>query len=53
MTLSFNLAANASLGDAVNEIQQATESIGLPKSIHTVFAGTVRAYQGFAGRTLY
>src|SRR6185437_5767581 len=45
VTLSFNLAPNASLGDAVNEIQQATESIGLPKSIHTVFAGTAQAYQ--------
>ncbi len=45
VTLSFNLAPNASLGDAVNEIQQATQQIGLPKSIHTVFAGTAQAYQ--------
>ena len=45
VTLSFNLAANASLGDAVSEIQQATQDIGLPKSIHTVFAGTAQAYQ--------
>ena len=45
VTLSFNLAPNASLGDAVDEIQEAATSIGLPKTIHTLFAGTAQAYQ--------
>jgi multidrug efflux pump len=45
VTISFNLAPNASLGDAVNAIQTAASSIGLPKTIHTSFAGTAQAYQ--------
>ncbi len=45
VTISFNLAGSASLGDAVNEIQAATVSVGLPKTIHTLFAGTAQAYQ--------
>jgi multidrug efflux pump len=49
VTISFNLAANASLGDAVNEIQTAALTIGLPKTIHTVFAGTAEAYQDSLG----
>jgi multidrug efflux pump len=49
VTISFNLAPGASLGDAVNEIQTAAESIGLPKTISTVFAGTAQAYQDSLG----
>ncbi len=49
VTLSFNLATNASLGDAVNEIQKAALTIGLPKTIHTLFAGTAQAYQDSLG----
>jgi multidrug efflux pump len=49
VTISFNLAANASLGDAVNEIQKAALTIGLPKTIHTLFAGTAQAYQDSLG----
>jgi len=46
VTISFNLAANASLGDAVNQIEAAAATIGLPKTIHKpVFAGTAQAYQ--------
>jgi multidrug efflux pump len=45
VTISFNLAPNASLGDAVNEIQAAARSIRLPSTIHTSFAGTAQAYQ--------
>jgi multidrug efflux pump len=45
VTISFNLAANASLGDAVDEIESAATTIGLPKTIHTLFAGTAQAYQ--------
>ena len=49
VTLSFNLTAGAALGDAVNEIDAAATGIGLPKTIHTVFAGTAQAYQDSLG----
>ena len=49
VTISFNLAPNASLGDAVNEIKAAAATIGLPKTIHTLFAGTAQAYQDSLG----
>jgi multidrug efflux pump len=45
VTLSFNLASNAALGDAVREIESAAATIGLPKTIHTSFTGTAQAYQ--------
>jgi len=45
VTISFNLAPNASLGQAVTEIQNAAQTIGLPKTIQTLFAGTAQAYQ--------
>jgi multidrug efflux pump len=45
VTISFNLAPNASLGDAVNQINAAAAAIHLPKTIHTLFAGTAQAYQ--------
>ena len=37
VTISFNLAPNASLGDAVKAIQQAEADIGLPASVQTSF----------------
>ena len=50
VTISFNLAANASLGDAVNQIEAAAATIGLPPTIHKpVFAGTAQAYQDSLG----
>ncbi len=45
VTISFNLAPNASLGDAVKAIQQAEADIGLPASVQTSFEGTARAFQ--------
>ena len=45
VTLSFNLAPNASLGDATKQIQQAEAEIQLPPSIHTAFQGTAAAFQ--------
>jgi multidrug efflux pump len=45
VTISFNLAPGASLGDAVKGIQQAEADIQLPKSIQTSFEGTARAFQ--------
>jgi multidrug efflux pump len=45
VTISFNLAGNAALGDAEDEIVAAAQTVGLPKTIHTLFAGTAQAYQ--------
>ena len=45
VTLSFNLAPGASLGDATKAIQQAEKEIQLPASIHASFQGTAAAFQ--------
>jgi multidrug efflux pump len=45
VTISFNLAPNIALGDAVSAIEQTARTVGLPDTIHTVFAGTAQAYQ--------
>jgi multidrug efflux pump len=45
VTLSFNLAPGASLGDATRAIDEAEKEIGLPASIHTAFQGTAAAFQ--------
>src|SRR5579871_1979450 len=44
-TISFNLAPNVALGDAVDAINEAARNVGLPPTIHTFFAGTARAFQ--------
>jgi multidrug efflux pump len=44
-TISFNLAPSASLGDAVDAINQAMDRIGVPSSIHGSFQGTARVFQ--------
>jgi multidrug efflux pump len=45
VTLSFNLAPGASLGDAVKVIEAAQQEIGLPASIRASFQGTAQAFQ--------
>ncbi len=45
VTLSFNLAPGASLGEATRGIQQAEKEIQLPASIHAAFQGTAAAFQ--------
>ena len=47
MTLSFNLAPNASLGDAVDAINKAASEINLPLSVHPSFQGTAQAFRKF------
>ncbi len=44
VTISFNLAPDASLGDAVNAINAARSEVGLPPSIQTNFQGTAAAF---------
>jgi multidrug efflux pump subunit AcrB len=45
ITLSFNLAPGASLGDAVDAIQAAQREIGLPADVHASFQGTAQAFE--------
>jgi len=45
VTLSFNLAPGAALGDAVDGINKAQQELGLPPSIETAFQGTAAAFQ--------
>jgi len=44
-TISFALAPDAALGQAVDAIHRAEAEIGLPTSIHADFQGTARAYE--------
>jgi multidrug efflux pump len=45
VTLSFNLAPTASLGDAVNAIKKVEQDINLPLSAHASFQGMAQAFQ--------
>jgi multidrug efflux pump len=45
ITLSFNLAPNISLGDAVAAINDAQQQLGLPASIQAGFQGTAASFQ--------
>jgi multidrug efflux pump len=45
VTISFNLAPGASLGQAVKAIEQARAEVGLPPSIQADFQGTARAFR--------
>ena len=45
VTLSFNLAPNASLGEATKAIDAAEQAIHMPASIHTSFQGTAAAFR--------
>ncbi len=45
VTLTFNLAPNVALGDAVTALQKAQADMGMPSSIHATFQGTAQAFQ--------
>jgi multidrug efflux pump len=51
-TVSFNLAAGAALGDAVDAIRKAEVSMNLPLSIETSFQGAALAFQSSLTNTL-
>ncbi|MGC1414273.1 MAG: multidrug efflux RND transporter permease subunit [Candidatus Acidiferrum sp.] len=53
ITLSFNLAPGASLGPAVEHIQQATLEVGMPPTVHATFQGTAQAYQDSRSSQLF
>jgi multidrug efflux pump len=44
VTLSFNLAPNASLGDAVTAVNKVQQEMGMPASIQGAFQGTAEAF---------
>ncbi len=45
ITLSFNLAPGAALGDAVEAINDAEREMGMPSTIRANFAGAAQAFQ--------
>ena len=45
VTLSFNLAPSASLGDAVKAVNQVKDEMGMPPSIQAAYQGTAEAFQ--------
>jgi multidrug efflux pump len=45
ITLSFNLATGAALGDAVRDIDAAERQLGVPADVHGSFQGTAQAFQ--------
>ncbi|HXK08074.1 MAG TPA: multidrug efflux RND transporter permease subunit [Vicinamibacteria bacterium] len=45
VTVSFNLAPGASLGDAVSAVERARVDLGLPASIQHGFQGTAQAFR--------
>lgn len=45
VTVSFNLAQGASLGDATQKVAAAVEAIGLPEAVQGSFQGTAQMFQ--------
>ncbi len=51
-TISFNLARDAALGDAVAAIRTASAQLGMPASLETSFQGAALAFQSSLSDTL-
>ncbi|MDR3741652.1 MAG: multidrug efflux RND transporter permease subunit [Terracidiphilus sp.] len=45
VTLTFNLAPNVALGQAVTALEHEQQQLGMPSSIHASFQGTAQAFQ--------
>jgi multidrug efflux pump len=45
VTLTFNLAPNVALGDAVTALEKVQAEMNMPPSIHPTFQGTTQAYK--------
>lgn len=45
VTLSFNLAPNASLGEAIKAVNKLKDDLGMPASIQGAFQGTAASFQ--------
>jgi len=45
VTLSFNLAPNASLGEAIQAVNRVKNEVGLPPSVQAAFQGTAASFE--------
>jgi multidrug efflux pump len=45
VTLTFNLAPNVALGDAVTALEKAQREMNMPSAVHATFQGTAQAFQ--------
>jgi multidrug efflux pump len=45
ITLTFNLAPNVALGQAVTALDKAKQQMGMPSSVQAAFSGTAQAFQ--------
>ncbi|MGD0941789.1 MAG: efflux RND transporter permease subunit [Terracidiphilus sp.] len=45
VTLTFNLAPNVALGDAVTALEKVQNEMGMPSAIHATFQGSAQAFQ--------
>jgi multidrug efflux pump len=45
ITLTFNLAPNVALGNAVTALEKVQSEMGMPSAIHATFQGTAQAFQ--------
>jgi multidrug efflux pump subunit AcrB len=45
VTLTFNLAPNVALGQAVTALEQVQRELGMPATVHPTFQGTAQAFQ--------
>ncbi|MGA8044049.1 MAG: efflux RND transporter permease subunit [Terracidiphilus sp.] len=45
VTLTFNLAPNVALGQAVTALERAQRDMGMPGTVHASFQGTAQAFQ--------
>ena len=45
VTVTFNLAPNVALGDAVTALERTQHDMGMPSGVHAVFQGTAQAFQ--------
>jgi len=45
VTLTFNLAPNVALGDAVTALEKVQHDMGMPSSVHATFQGSAQAFQ--------
>ncbi|WP_266182649.1 efflux RND transporter permease subunit [Dyella humicola] len=53
VTISFNLAKDASLSKAVDEVNQAEKAVNLPSSITSSFQGAAQAFQDSLSSEVY
>jgi multidrug efflux pump len=53
ITLTFNLAPNVALGDAVTALEKVQRELAMPPSIHPTFQGTTQAFKDSLSNELW